>query len=634
MRRRRFASAVTLLAALATLVGCGGQTEAHDTGVVDDTDGRGEDSGGLDTPTTQDTPVDPGDTPAVETETASPAPPPMPLDLSGVTFVEDPALTGCGVASFGGNRARAVLAATADLDGDGVDEVVLANAACQGVGGAVTHPVFGWDPVAEGLVLRDGLADRLDIPTTEVGALTFVDVDEDADADLVAAWPAPQQGPQTLLIAANDGSGRFDRLAWIAEGSATTTAGLYGFGLGWQEESGFTLWTANRAPDQAPSGAHRVGRLQRAATGWRLNTTWGEARDSVAGAWAWIPMSRDPNLSPFEHMFVAVNHVPGPDDYHLSLTDGTWEPPTFVHRETDASGRPINALHFASPTCTDDTPVCFTPMGGTMVRFDDGGGAHRDCLLIAAGGGSPVYVQCPDPAGGWREDGLLGSAFAVVLPNGPGGTPPPPRSSWQVLGTWDLNADGWMDVTVTTGRDFDLRPASPSYAFLQTPGCAGAGCARYAMSELPWPEGHVLGVATAVVPRASGGWAVIAVPSLNTVYDDGLDTPRALRWTLASDRRWLAVRVGDGHDLRGVGSVVRPRFRDETGALLPSTTEILLMPAPSWGMPGGNAPVIVGVPSEAVSASVEVDLPGCRPTVQAAVTAFDAPVDVAIAACP
>ncbi len=592
-------------------------------------------------PSIVDTPVDtPEDTPAETSpgETADTPSPVLPPDLVGVGFAADPALAGCEVASFFGLRANAVIAAAGDLDGDGISELVLANASCPGPSGDVVHPIFAWDPARDGLRLTDGLGDRLDASPTAVSALAIVDFDDDGDADLAASWLDPFGSNQALVLQANDGSGRFEAQHWTSDASDALTAGLYGFGVGWEETDGVTFWVATRDSELGPGVPHHVGRLQRRGASWQLEVAWGEAREGLPNAWAWIPMSRHPNDAPFEHAFVAVNHVPGADDYHLALTDGRWEPSTFVHREVDGTGRPVNALHFATPACTDDTPVCFTPMGGTMLRFDveDAAGARssRDCVLIAAGGEAPVYVQCPDPAGGWTEDGALGVSFGVNLPSGAGGTPPPPRSSWQIRANWDVNADGWMDVVVTTGRDFDVRPLSPSYAFLQTPACRGLACDRFVMSELPWPDGHVLGTVSLVVPRADGSWAVITAPSLNAVYADGVDAPRVLRWSLPAGRRWLALRVGASHDLRALGSVLRPQFFNAAGQVLPATSEVLLMPAPTWGMPGGNDPVVIGVPQDAVSAVVDVDLPGCRPTVRVSTATFDAPLEVPIEPCP
>ncbi|MFM2162706.1 MAG: hypothetical protein RLZZ383_2218 [Pseudomonadota bacterium] len=593
-------------------------------------------------PQPDDTPDDtPRDTPAdtvVPGETADTVAPVAAPDLSGVAFLPEPALAGCAVATFGSQRATAVLSAVGDLDGDGVEELVLANAVCPGPVGDIVHPVFAWDAAVDGLRLVNGLGDRLDAPSAAVGALTLVDFDEDGDADLIAAWRDPRRSNQTVMLQANLGNGTFEPRTWSADAAAPVTAGIYGFGLGWDGDDGVTIWSATRAADLGPADPHHVGRLRRRGGAWQLDATWGAQRPDLPGAWAWVPMSRSPNVTPVEHLFASVNHVPGDDDYHLGVADGVWEPATFVHRELDGTGRPVNALHFSTPACTDDTPVCFTPMGGTMVRFaaSDASGADvaRDCVLIAAGGSTPVYVQCPDPSGGWVEDGALGAAFSVALPAGPGGSPPPPRSSWQVSGTWDVNADGWVDVVVTTGRDFDVRPVSPSYAFLHTPACRGVGCARFAMAELPWPAGHVLGAVHLVVPRADGSWAVLVVPSLNAVYDDGVDAPRALRWSLPAGRHWLAVRVGSGHDLRGLGSIVRPHVEDAAGLPLATSAEVLLMSAPTWGMPGANPPLLLGIPASAASVSLEVDLPGCRPTVTVTTSVWDQPIDVPVAPCP
>ncbi|MFM2161440.1 MAG: hypothetical protein RLZZ383_952, partial [Pseudomonadota bacterium] len=202
--------------------------------------------------------------------------------------------------------------------------------------------------------------------------------------------------------------------------------------------------------------------------------------------------------------------------------------------------------------------------------------------------------------------------------------------AWNVSATLDVDADGWNDVLVTMGRDRGAFPAMPTRVFLQNPDCHDDACARFLPAELPIGGGHRTSWQTLPVQDASGAWRLLHLVGSNGTDPTAVTLPEILTSTPAPGRGWLAVRVGALHDLRAVGSVVRPRFFDPLGRVLPSMPEVLVSQPATWGAPGFNPVVVLGVPAGSVRAEVTVDLPGTWADVVLATTTWNTTLDVAL----
>jgi hypothetical protein len=204
--------------------------------------------------------------------------------------------------------------------------------------------------------------------------------------------------------------------------------------------------------------------------------------------------------------------------------------------------------------------------------------------------------------------------------------------SWQVSATWDFNADGFLDIIVTAGHDAGPFAAMPQMVYLQQPGCYDASCQRYVPVEIPIDYGHYHGLAPMTVQSADGAWHVLAV--LNTSVEAQPSVPTAFLWTTTEEKRWVSLAVGAMHDLRAIGSRVRMAFYDDAGQQIPSTTEALLALTPTWGSPGFNGPLIMGVPAGATRMEAELDLPRCHSSVSLVITEFNRPYNVGVPPCP
>ncbi len=603
-----------------------------ESGVVDDTDPSESGQPGNDTPSDSGCAV-PGCTGPTQ-DTAAPLPAPWPATLTGLGY--DPSLgsvlAGCTPLPDARSRPGALPLLPAELDGDGVLRVLALNLECPGTAGTVRHPIFEWQPALGTFAMTSSLEARMGRTLLRVvRSAAFVDVDEDGDPDLVGAFDV-DDAVGFRPVWRNDGQGGLSAVdvAPPVSGLVRTPRAYEGFGLA-RHAGGTDLWLAGADPFQPPSGAaqtpsriviDRFGDAQ-----WEVEVA-GPLQD-LGGSWTWLPISRDVVLDPWAEMLALTNPMTGVDDQVWRYDLFGWASNDHVDVERSAAGAPVNSVTLISPRCLTPTPGCVTPMGGSMVRVLDedalGTRTYRDCALVSTGFSAwPVLPLCPSTApAGWWEDGAL--TQALRRPPGPG-----TDLAWNVSATEDVDADGWNDVLVTMGRDRGAFVGMPTRVFLQNPDCHDDACARFLPFELPIGGGHRTSWITVPVQDATGAWDLVHFVGTNGTDPNAVTVPEILRPTLAPGRSWLAVRVGAIHDLRAIGSVVRPRFFDAYDRELPAMPEVLVSQAATWGAPGFNPAIVLGVPAGSVRAEVTVDLPGAWPDVTLTATAWNQPLDVVL----
>jgi hypothetical protein len=604
--------------------------------------------GGPDADPAPDTVVPGGDdtTETVETvetvETAdTPDPParPPPPDLSGVQIdgIGASVLDRCRVRVIGERRASVLPVASGDLDGDGQIEVVLFNEVCTDAEGAeLIDPVMRFDAASGDLVLVEALRWRAadgEVPG-EIEAASFVDMDGDGDPDLVA--DAISAGAYAFVWR-NDGTGAF---APVPE-----TGLRQGF---WFVNGGFSFADVDR--DGRQDVVAMGGELAALNETTRPVPLYNRLPDAMevapdafpsfasAAQWTVMPFSDAPQDDPSRYVFTTSNKPVGAEDYVWRVADGANMPDDFFGMDRDpVSGAPRNAWWFVDPRCGSESPTCVTPMGGGTMRLTrPATGAVEDCVVISTGlGEAPVSVFCPRD-GAYLEAGELVAQFSIPRALYPTPLPGGDASllSWQISDRWDFNADGAVDVLITEGRDaFDFAPM-PQFVFLGDAACADASCERYALAPLPELTGHHHGVGWFPVRGADGAWKLLGWLNSDAESTEVNARVAFFLWHTDSSRRWVALQLGRPDNLDAVGARVSGVTMDASGGVVGPAWERTHALTPTWGYPGSNPPIVVGVPEGAVTLHVEVDFPGCHPSVAIDLTAFNQPVDIDVPACP
>ncbi len=544
--------------------------------------------------------------PAQVALTWPPTPAAAPLDLAAVRF--DPsagdALRGCLPIQREANP-PILHVAPVDLDADGVYEVVLGNQRCpDGQGGWVDDPVARWDPSSERLVIGEPFVTHLsDVPNGFGPSMVFLDVDADGDADLVGSIPDPDDRGRLRPVWWNDGAGHFEAAPLGPSLDGLVLAAVWALGVVLDGDGRLHLWMASRDSAASPEAPMAPTDVVVDDGGLQVVPHRSAAVAGLASAWSWVAVSLAPTERPFEHLFPTVNPIGVSEDFHWRIADALWEPDDFVDAARGSRGEPVDAVHFATPACPTASATCYTPMGGSMIRFPDlddaGAPTWRDCAAISTGSGPwPVFVGCP-VEGRLIERGELVAAFA-------GADVTDVRLAWQVSGTWDVNADGFSDILVTNGRDAGPFPAQPSYAYLRRPGCFDASCGRFERVDLPLAWGHHHGFALVPMPRADGGWTWLGLLNSNAVDPAADARVAAFTWQPVAADAWVSLALGPLHDLRAMGAVVTPRFVDEQGATVVAGEPTLVALASTRGHPGVQQPLVWGLPSGAVSAVAHV----------------------------
>ncbi len=559
-----------------------------------------------------------------------------PPTLAGVVWSTalQSAISGCVPTSFGGRRAQSIPVAVADIDGDLIVEVLLANQICPNAEGEpIPSPFVRYDAALDALVVGESLASHLTQGTIvrSMASVSFLDLDLDGDADLVGNIVNGPSPDAFTPVWWNDGTGRFTPAAFRTEGPA--------FEYGDGGPLGVTDIDANGrmdlvVPVRNPSGGTLPLAVLHTADEADLRLEVGRFED-LAGisGWAFVPFSLRPTFDPWQLLFAAGDPTGLTHDYTWFVPDGDAVPDTFVEPLRDAvTGAVLDGTAFLDPTCGSASPGCLTPMGGSMMRLvtrEATTARAEDCFLVSTGSSAmPISVWCPNAAGdGFYESGPLGRSFAAPVSA-------ETTLAWLPSGLWDTNADGWMDVTLTLGRDLGRFPPMPQRAYLQTPGCYAAECPRYVPVDLPMERGHHYAQLLVPVQDAEGAWSLLTFWSSHAGAEEVDSAVQVVRWSVAAPARWIGLQVGAVSDLRMAGAVVRPQFFDAGGKRLAGTEEVLMSVGSTVGAPGANNPVILGVPAGAVRASIEVDFAGCRGTVVVDGTELRGVWTVPIPDCP
>lgn len=584
----------------------------------------------------------PTDSPDTTDTTDTPDEPPPP-DLSGVVIdatLGAAVLDRCRVRLTGARRPSSLPVASGDLDGDGQIEIVLFNQVCTTDGGAdLPTPVLRFDPVAGDLVLVEALrwttADGAG--PSEVGAATLIDLDSDGDADLVAN---PLSGGADGLVWLNDGAGSF------APAPMTGTRPTFrllngGFGIADLDGDGRQDVVAMGADEGAiPTSTRPAPVYNRLPDAMEVAPDVFPAAEGAA-QWTVMPFSDAPLEEPARFLFTTSNTPVGVEDYVWRVSDFANMPDDLFRMDRDpSSGAPRNAWWFLDPRCGSESPTCVTPMGGGTMRLTrPSTGAVEDCVAISTGWAeAPVSVFCPQD-GAWLEAGDVVAQLSVPrnlypVPQ-PGSSPSGPMLlTWQVTDRWDFNADGVVDVLITEGRDAGDFAPMPQFVFLGDPACVDATCARYALEPLSSLTGHHHGIGWFPVRMADGSWQVLGWLNSDAESTESNARVAFFSWHTDATRRWVALQLGRPDRLESVGARVSGVTTDADGAVVGPRWERTHALTPTWGYPGSNPPILIGVPEGAVALRVEVDLPGCHPSVAIDITAFDQPVDLDVPPCP
>lgn len=578
----------------------------------------------LDTPDTTDTPV-------------HPAP-----DLSGVVInpgLGAAVLDRCRVRMTGARRPATLPVASGDLDGDGSVEIVLFNQVCTTTDGVDLHtPVLRFDPAVGDLVLVEALrwTGPDGVGPGEVGAATLVDLDTDGDPDLVAdaLWNGA-----IVFVWLNDGAGS---LVPVVQTGVRAGFGFLnaGFSFADVDADGRQDVIAMGGEQASVSATARPVPLYN-----RLPGAMDVAPDAFAPAagaaqWTVVLFSDAPQTEPGRYVFTTSNNAVGLEDYVWRVSDGANMPDDLFRMDRDpVSGAPRNAWWFLDPRCGSESPACVTPMGGGSMRLAwPSTGEAVDCVVISTGWAeAPVEVFCPQD-GAWLEAGDIVAQLSVPSGLYP---PPPPDSpggptllTWQITDRWDFNADGAVDVLITEGRDAGDFSPMPQFAFLGDPACADASCDRYALAPLPELTGHHHGLGWFPVRLADGSWQLLGWLNSDAESTESNARVAFFSWHTDASRRWVALQLGRPDRLESVGALVSGVTTDAAGAVVGPRWERTHALTPTWGYPGSNPPILIGVPEGAAALHVEVDLPGCHPSVAIDVTTFNQPVELDVPPCP
>lgn len=599
-----------------------------------------EPTAGTDAPETDDPAetvetADTVDTPTVDTPEDTTPPVPDLTDVLVDPTIADAVLAGCHVRLVNGRRPSTLPVASADLDGDGAVEVVLFNQVCVDASGAeLIHPVLRFDGAQMQLVgaLR---WDEANGPVGDTQAADFVDLDADGDADLIA--DARTNG-SIVHVWQNDGAGSFSPAPLVGERE--------GFQV--YQSGGFTLadLDGDGALDLLAMGIDLVdviGSARPVPIYNRLPDTMevvpdATAPSSGAAGYSLILFSDAPTADPARYVFTLSTTPTGTEDYVWSVPDLVNLPDDFVGVQRDElTGAVINAAWFVEPSCGGEAPACVIPMGGGTVRVRRPGPwaeSWADCLVLSTGRSlAPAAFFCPDPASGrYLEAGDLSQQISIPSERvgGPGAT----SLAWIVTDRWDYNADGEPDVLFTHGRDAGPFPPMNQFVFLGDPACRDGTCARYALGDPAWGTGHYHGIGWFPYQDADGSWRLIGWLSSDAESEEDGARVGLFSWRTTGDRRWVALELGAPGRLEAIGARVRGSYVDGSGATVGEPWERTAALLATWGQSGGDPPMIVGVPPAAASLRLDIDLPGCHPSVTLEVTAFNRPVRVDVPACP
>ncbi len=613
------------LLVLGALAGCAPQdsTDAPDT--VETVDS-------LDPTDTEET-VETPDTPPVDTP-AAPARPDL-ADIVVDPTIADAVLAGCHVRVLNSRRPPTLPVASADIDGDGQIEVVLFNQVCVDAGGAeLVHPVLRFDGARMQLVGALRWADTNN-PPGETNAASFVDIDADGDVDLLA----DARTQSTIIhVWRNDGTGAF------------TAAPLRGErpGFFFYPTGGFTLTDldADGALDLLTMGIDTVdvlGSARPVPVYNRLPDAMEVSPDATApssgsAGYSLLLFSEAPATDPARYLFTLSTTPTGTEDYVFGLPDLTNLPDDFVGVQRDeVTGAVENAVWFADPTCGGEAPACVIPMGGGNVRVHRPGPWEEpwtDCLTLTTGRpNAPAAFFCPDPVSGrYLEAGDLAAQVAIPgsLLSGSGGI----SLAWIVTDRWDYNADGEPDLLFTHGRDAGPFPPMRQFVFLGDADCRDGACTRYELEDTGWVPGHFHGIGWYPYQDADGSWRLLGWLSSDAESEEEGARAGMFSWRTTGDRRWVALELGTPHRLEAIGARVRGSYVDAAGAAVGEPWERTSALLSTWGEAAGDPPMVVGVPPEAVALNLDIDLPGCHPSVALQVTSFNQPVRVDVPACP
>jgi hypothetical protein len=591
-------------------------------------------------PSSEPTPADTYPPPTAE----DPAPPqtwPTP-SLLGATF--DPtvgdALRACVTLDMGGVRPVHLPAPAVDLDDDGEVELALFNMSCpDDAGGWVDHPLLRFDPATARLRVVGSLLDRWGDPrpSRPFGAAGFADLDGDGDADLLA--PAQLTDDSQAIAWLHNNAGELRPRPFTVLDGGDAQPSFYEAALGFVDvdQDGVVEGIAPfRGPDEPPS----EGRFGLVDVGPRggvgVTSRWLEGTEGRID-WAVGPFSLDPERDPWSWTWIAQSLVPSTSDDLFRSADGAALADTTIDAQTDPlTGAPIDATLFLQPICGSRSPSCLTPMGGASMWLPDdpdAGGplppTWTSCLLVSTGIAMwPVGVFCDDGGGArLRERGAVVDALAQ---------PPlsPATLAWQVVTTWDVNADGWDDLLVTNGRDAGTYDPMPTFAYLQTPGCQADACPRWAADRLPLASAHHTALERWPVRGADGAWRILGFLSTDAHPTDPSITLEAFLWAPPPDHHWVALQIGSRHDLRAVGATIHAQRFDAADQPIAGTERTLHTLQATRATPGANSPVILGLSPGTARLHLEIDLPRCHPTITLDLTAFDQPVPIDVPPCP
>jgi hypothetical protein len=363
-------------------------------------------------------------------------------------------------------------------------------------------------------------------------------------------------------------------------------------------------------------------------------------RDPPTLGWSLSPLFADDR--PWARVLITINGIASEFDVTWDLATGDDLGDAYFDARIDpATGAPTLAAFFSQPSCATRSPICLTPMGATsaILHTSDTAEPEALCTLISTGSRvQPVAVFCEEGPGGQlvdRGDLARSLGFPLAIPGA--------LLSWQIDTGWDLDANGLLDVVVTTGQDATLPEAMPVVAWLQIPGCYAATCRRYdprTVDDLGL--GHRHGLQRFPVVRADGTEALLVVTSSS--QEAGPGAAEAWTWQPPPERRWVALQLGARSDWTAFGARVEVRW--DLGPSGPRTPAVPPVPddraAPpphlhavmsTWTHPGSNDPIVFGVPDEATGGSVTLTVPGCAAPWEVALDLAHAPQAIDVRGC-
>ncbi len=607
-----------------------------DTLVSPDTDALDTDTGASDTDvvdTDADTDVIDTDTQHAANQLALNTIPGAVFDAGvGADLAFDHGLGGaCRAMGSPGAAPQVYAIGAIDLTADGVAELVLFNQSCEDPshpGVWLDNPIATYDPSTDRLRVIGSFLDHVAPGVTTnpfVSTASFVDLNGDGALDLVSDWNVDNTRLSDATrgyILMNDGHDMFapPRYTVAGDGAALTYMRDPAGTIGLTDSDADGDMDLTVLVNVAGGGTRMVHLLNLS------NSTYVDGLGQVVSLGFVVDVDYFQGTTPSStYTFAGFAFDPLRPDRSVAICQGmgTISGDEFVYafgashgvqvaRDFIAAG-PTPAI-FALPECVDQSLSCAAPMGGSQIRFPRlvlGALTWTDCFATSTGMAPlPVATFCENANHtALLEDGALTGSFANHAP--------PPHATvplaWQIDGRFDVNVDGLTDVLVTNGEDQGPFPTQESYVYLTNPGCLDGACARYEQKFLPKGAGHAHGLLWVPVTRADGSTRILLATTSDSVSGEG--APQFLTWSAEPARRWVALQVGAWGDWSAIGAVVRTRFVDAAGqpiadAVLGQELQNLNALPVTWGFPGANSPIVLGVPDAASAVDVRVDLPG------------------------